>query len=377
MGARLFSSQISSWARHFCDELPGNEVAETEGPLSLTPSTHGSHTDGVTLHRVALLIVDGFQSLDLTGPFEVFAAANSLRKTPFYELSTVSVSAGPVTSESGLKVLADRSFSEVDPTGVDTLLVVGGLGVMEARSNTELVAWIARTAVLTPRVASVCTGAFLLAEAGLLDGVPVTTHWARANRLAREYPNVAVDADPIYIRHHKLWTSAGVTAGIDMALAMVEADLDAELAQTVARWLVMFLRRPGGQTQFAAPVWSAPAERPAVRASQDRIHANPEADHSVAVLAHAAAMSERNFLRVFSREVSCTPAVYVERVRVEAARAMLEHHGGGVDSVASACGFGTAETMRRAFIRRLGVSPADYRQRFSKVPTTTQSGETL
>ncbi len=331
----------------------------------------------MSLHRVALLIVDRFQSLDLTGPFEVFSAANSLQKTPFYQLSIVSVTAGPVTSESGLKVTADRSFSEVNPSDVDTLLVVGGIGVMEARSNRELVAWIAQTAAHAPRVASVCTGAFLLAEAGLLNGVRVTTHWARADRLAREYPNVVVDADPIYIRHHKLWTSAGVTAGIDMASAMVEADLDAELAQTVARWLVMFLRRPGGQTQFAAPVWSAPAERPAVRATQDRIHANPQGDHSVAVLAQAAAMSERNFLRVFSREVACTPAVYVERVRVEAARGMLEQHGGGVDLVASACGFGTAETMRRAFIRRLGVAPADYRQRFSKVPTTAQAGETL
>ena len=357
--------------------MPIGKVAESEGPLSLTPPAPRSHTDEVTLHRVALLIVDRFQSLDLTGPFEVFAAANSLLEIPFYELSTVSVTAGPTASESGLKVLADRSFSEVDPTDVDTLLVVGGFGVMDARSNKALVAWIARTASHAPRVASVCTGAFLLAEAGLLDGVPVTTHWARANRLAREYPNIAVDADPIYIRHHKFWTSAGVTAGIDMALAMVEADLDAELAQTVARWLVMFLRRPGGQTQFAAPVWSAPAERPAVRTTQDRIHANPQHDHSVAVLAQAAAMSERNFLRVFAREVACTPAVYVERVRVEAARRMLEQHGDGVDSVASACGFGTAETMRRAFVRRLGVSPADYRQRFSKVPTTTQSGETV
>jgi transcriptional regulator GlxA family with amidase domain len=322
-------------------------------------------------HRIVFVVYDRFQSLDLAGPFEVFAMANALLQRQAYELRTASLLGGQVRSESGLTVVVDEALAEVDPRGVDTLLVAGGTGVRDALHDAELVDWIRRTGRRAPRVASVCSGAFLLAEAGLLDGRPATTHWARAERLAREYPAVDVDADPIFTRDGKVWTSAGVTAGIDLALAMVEDDHDAELAQSAARWLVMFLRRPGGQTQFAAPVWSPPADRPSLRTVQDGIHADPAADHSVAALAAAANMSERNFLRVFSREVGCTPAIYVERVRVEQARRQLEQTPDGVDVIAARCGFGTAETMRRAFIRRLGVPPADYRKRF------THTGETI
>ncbi|MGH9018296.1 MAG: GlxA family transcriptional regulator, partial [Acidimicrobiales bacterium] len=217
------------------------------------------------------------------------------------------------------------------------------------------------------RLATVCTGAFLAAEAGLLDGRRVTTHWAFADQLAADFPSLEVDADPIYIRDGKFWTSAGVTAGIDLALALVQEDLGVEIAQTVARWLVMFLHRPGGQTQFASPVWVPRAERSTVRAVQSLFEAAPGGDHRLPALAAAAAMSVRHFARVFTAEVGETPGRFVERVRLEAARNDLETTDDTLDVVAARCGFGTAETLRRAFQRRLTVSPDAYRRRFRVV----------
>jgi transcriptional regulator GlxA family with amidase domain len=210
----------------------------------------------------------------------------------------------------------------------------------------------------------VCTGAFLAAEAGLLDGRRVTTHWASAEQLAHEYPGLEVDADPIYLRDGKYWTSAGVTAGIDLALALVEDDLGGEVAQTVARWLVMFLHRPGGQTQFASPVWVPRAERSTLRAVQTLVESAPAGDHRLPALAAAAAMSVRHFARVFTDEVGETPGRYVERVRLEAARRELETTPDTLEVIASRCGFGSAETLRRAFQRRLDVTPDSYRRRF-------------
>jgi transcriptional regulator GlxA family with amidase domain len=216
-------------------------------------------------------------------------------------------------------------------------------------------------------VATVCTGAFLAAEAGLLDGRRVTTHWAHADRLASEYPALTVDPDPIYLRDGKYWTSAGVTAGIDLALALVEDDLGVEVAQTVARWLVMFLHRPGGQSQFASPVWVPRAERSTVRAVQTLVEASPGADHRMPALADAASMSVRHFARVFTSEVGETPGRFVEGVRTEAARRDLETTDDTLDVIARRCGFGTAETLRRSFKRRLDVTPDAYRRRFRLV----------
>jgi transcriptional regulator GlxA family with amidase domain len=225
---------------------------------------------------------------------------------------------------------------------------------------------VTRVATRTTRLATVCSGTFLLAATGLIDGRRVTTHWHRAARLADEHPTLQVDADAIYVKDGNVWTSAGVTAGIDLALALVEDDHGAEVAQTVARHLVMFLRRPGGQSQFAAPVWDRPTDKQAVRAAQDLVHADPAADLRVGSLAAATNMSERHFTRVFAAEVGEPPAKYVERVRVEAARRCLEERGSTVAAVAGRCGFGTPETMRRAFLRRVGVSPDDYRRRFTR-----------
>ncbi len=319
--------------------------------------------------RVILVVYPGCQALDVSGPHEVLAGANELldaqgRADPRYRLLIAAAAAGPVRTESGLTIVADQPLAGVRGP-IDTLLVVGGGGVYALEDDGEVVAGVRRLAGSARRVASVCTGSFALAAAGLLDGRTVCTHWARSDRLAREHPALDVDPDALYRRDGKFWTSAGVTAGIDLALALVEDDCGAEAAQTVARWLVMYLRRPGGQSQFAAPLWHAPSEVAAVRRAQELVLTDPGADHSVPSLAASVGMSVRNFTRVFARELGTTPARYVERVRVEAACRTLETTDLTVDVVARRGGFGTAETMRRSFLRALGVPPTDYRRRFT------------
>jgi len=212
----------------------------------------------------------------------------------------------------------------------------------------------------------VCSGAFLLARAGLLDGRSATTHWRRCAALARLFPRVRVEPDRIYVRDGRIATSAGITAGMDLALALLEDDLGGELARDVARHLVLFLRRPGGQSQFSVAMASPLANRPTLRELQTWIHEHPEADLGVDALARRMGMSPRNFARVFTRELAATPARYVERARVEAARGWLEDTSAGLDEVASACGFGSAETLRRAFQRLLRVSPSAYRDAFAR-----------
>lgn len=224
------------------------------------------------------------------------------------------------------------------------------------------------------RVCSVCTGAFILAQLGLLDGRRATTHWARSRRLQDEFPAVEVDPEPVFVRADNVWTSAGVTAGIDLTLALVEADVGAEIARTIAQWLVMFLRRPGGQRQFSAPLWSAPVQRDPIRTVCDRIHSEPGADLSIAALATEANMSERHFVRVFTQEVGRSPGRYVHDVRIDSARQLLETSVAGVDQVARVCGFGTAETMRRSFVKSLGIAPSAYRNRFRATETERSAG---
>jgi transcriptional regulator GlxA family with amidase domain len=255
---------------------------------------------------------------------------------------------------------------------IDTLVLAGGNGSKTAAADDELVAWITATAARSRRVATVCSGTFLAAAAGQLHGRRVTTHWARADELAIAYPDVHVDPEPIYIRDGRIWSSAGVTAGIDLSLALVEDDLGVDVAQTVARWLVMFLHRPGGQTQFASPVWVPRAERSAVRAVQSRVEAAPADDHRLAVMADAAAMSVRHFARVFTAEVGESPGRFVERMRLEAARRELETSSATLDVVAVRCGLGSAETLRRVFHRHVGVSPDAYRRRFRTGPEDFQ-----
>ena len=317
--------------------------------------------------KVLIVGFPGVQALDLVGPFEVFAGASRVlaaQARDGYRPEVVTLDGLSVSTDAGLsfgaKPLPDPSES------LDTLLLPGGSGARGDRRDPRLIDWIVAAAPHARRVVSVCTGAFLAAQAGLLDGCRATTHWAYADKLAREFPAVIVDPDPIFIRSSPtMWTAAGVSAGIDLALALVEEDHGTEVAQTVARWLVLHLRRPGGQTQFAAPVWVARAKREPIRAVQEAVESEPGGAHSITDLARLAAMSPRHFTRVFTDEVGEAPGAYVERVRTEAARRQLEQTDDTVMTIANRCGFGTAETMRRNFIRRVGVSPDQYRKAFA------------
>jgi transcriptional regulator GlxA family with amidase domain len=313
--------------------------------------------------RVVIVGFPGVQALDVVGPHDVFTGA-SLLTGGGYDVVMSSVDGQPVTTATGLAFLA-RPLP--DPSEeIDTVVLPGGGGVDAARSNADLMDWIKGVTGSARRVVSVCTGAFLAAQAGLLDGRRATTHWAFAGRLAREFPAVDVDPDPIYVRSSDtVWTAAGVTAGIDLALSLVEDDHGTEVAQTVARWLVLYLRRPGGQTQFAAPVWMPRAKRDSIREVQETIEAEPGGLHSIDVLARRATMSPRHFTRVFTAEIGEAPGQYVERIRTEAARRQLEETDDTVVAIAARCGFGTAETMRRNFLRRVGISPDQYRKAFA------------
>lgn len=311
----------------------------------------------VPARRVVVIAFPGVQSLDVSGPVEVFAAAGG------YTITLATPGGEPVRTSSGLVLHADAAAESVRGP-VDTLVVAGGQGTRSAVADAALIAAVRRLAGRARRVTSVCTGAFLLAEAGLLDGRRATTHWSACDALARRYPAVDVDPDPIFTRDGNVWTSAGVTAGMDLALALVEDDLGRDTALAIARRLVLFLRRPGSQSQFSAQLAAQVAEREGLRSVQRWIAEHPGEDLSVARMADRAGMSVRHFARSFRDEVGVTPARYVEQARLEAARRLLEEADDGVESIARRCGFGTSETMRRTFLRALHLSPAEYRRRF-------------
>lgn len=327
---------------------------------------------------VVLAAFPDAQILDVAGPLEVFATASRLLAReagarPGYRVELVAREAGRLPTSSGLDLWASRAFGEVREP-IDTLMVAGGQGTEAALAEGSLVAWLRRTAPAARRVASVCSGAFLLAAAGLLDGRRATTHWVGCRELARRHPAITVEPDPIFVRDGNVWTSAGITAGMDLALALVEEDHGRPLALEVARWLVFFLKRPGGQSQFSAQLSAQLAERAPLADAQAFVLEHPEADLSVTALARRAGMSPRNFARVFTREVGTTPARFVEATRVEAARRRLEEGALGVEEVAAACGFGSAETLRRAFLRGVRVSPAAYRSRFRTASDEARGG---
>ncbi|MDX6641351.1 MAG: hypothetical protein QOF12_2362 [Solirubrobacteraceae bacterium] len=311
------------------------------------------------MRRVAIVVFDGLQALDAAGPAEVFSQATRLG-TPGYDVELVGTGAATTSGLALGPLTAPR-----DCRGpLDTLMVAGGLGVDQAEHDAALVSWVRDAAARSRRVTSVCTGALILARAGLLAGRRATTHWASCARLARRYPAVSVQSDPIYVRDGNVYTSAGVTAGMDLALALVEEDLGPELALQVARQLVLFARRPGGQAQFSVQLRAQASSPGALRDLQAWIAEHLDADLSLRALADRAHMSPRTLARAFARETGTTPGAYVEAARVEHARSRLESGRAPLASVARACGFGTPETMRRAFHRRLGVAPADYRTRF-------------
>lgn len=318
--------------------------------------------------QVAIVAYPDVQSLDVTGPLEVFSGANTLieatgRSDVGYRVQVLSAADEPLRTSSGLTIQPDGRLDEGSKR-LDTLVVAGGPGAHDACADSALIDWIGHASRRARRVTSVCTGAFLLAEAGLLDGRRATTHWAAASELARRYPAVRVDPEPIFVRDGNVWTSAGVTAGMDLALALVEEDLDRDAALSIARHLVLFLRRPGNQAQFSATLAAQEPSREPLREVRAHIAENLGGDLSVEALAQRTCMSPRHFARVFRVETGVTPARYVESVRIEAARRSLEDTNEPIAAVALKCGFGTAETMRRSFLRALGVGPAEYRRRF-------------
>jgi transcriptional regulator GlxA family with amidase domain len=320
----------------------------------------------MTERTVVHVVYPGIVMLDLAGPAEVFAAANRFAGSgPRYRSVVASVDGRPLVTNSGLQLGVDTRLADV--TGrVDTLRVTAGLSHVEAMRSEELVAGVRRIAGRARRVTSTCVGAFVLAAAGLLDGRTATTHWSFSEELGRTFPEVTVEPDRIFVRDGNVCTSAGATAGMDLALALVEDDHGVEVARATARWLVLFMQRPGGQSQFSERLTLPIPSDSALRVVCDEIVSDPGGDHSVPHLAARAALSERHLARLFMKETGTTPARFVERTRVEAARDLLEAGPTPAETIARQVGFGSAETMRRAFLRVLGVGPADYRARFAR-----------
>jgi transcriptional regulator GlxA family with amidase domain len=318
-----------------------------------------------------MLAYPGVQILDVTGPLEVFSRTSRWLKEPLgrttdaYVVEILGLERGPFRASSGLTLHADRAYHEVTG-GIDTLLVAGGIDAHAHDHDRRLLGWLKRQATRVRRLGSVCTGAFFLAEAGLLDGGRATTHWSECDELARRYPRVAVEPDTIFVKQGSVYTSAGVTAGMDLALAMVEEDHGRDIALAVARALVLFLRRPGGQAQFSAQLAAQLAEHEPLRELQAHILEHPGDDLEVPTLARRLAMSPRNFARVFTREIGTTPARFVTSVRVETARRRLEETSDDLAAIGEACGFGSLESMRRAFMRLVGTPPGQYRERFNR-----------
>jgi transcriptional regulator GlxA family with amidase domain len=327
--------------------------------------------------RIVILAFPGVQPLDVIGPAEVFAGADTLAGGGAYTVEVVAKHPDPIAVRGGGYSLVPKKTTAQFRGPIDTLVVAGGIGVRAAEDDVELIRWIRSAARRSRRVTSVCSGSFLLARAGLLEGKTVTTHWASTEELARRHPELRVDPTPIFVRDGSVWTSAGVTSGMDLSLALVEEDLGREIAVEIARWLVLFLQRPGGQAQFSSHLTAQLAERRPLRELQSWIADNLDADLRVETLAERAAMSPRNFARFFRREIGMTPAAYVEELRVERSRQLLEDSADPIDLISARCGFGTPETMRRAFGRRVGVSPVQYRARFRRAPDAVIRGSSV
>jgi transcriptional regulator GlxA family with amidase domain len=325
--------------------------------------------------RIGFLVFPDCEILDVCGPLEAFFFADNwltrLGRTeePGYQPLIMAATPGPIRTMSGTELVATHRYNEVSD-GLDTLIVAGGYGVEQASKDEALVEWVRSIAPRSRRVASICSGAFVLAAAGLLHNRRVTTHWMYSEQLAAKYPSVHVDASLLFARDGHIYTSGGITAGIDLALALLEEDVGPEVMLAVSRTMVVFPRRPGGQSQFSAHLlFSEKAKRPDISQLQTWMMANPAADLSVPALADRVAMSARNFSRLFHNETGETPAQFAEKVRAEAARCKLEQTISPVEAIAKECGFGDPERMRRTFQRLYDTSPADYRARFRSTLT--------
>ncbi|WP_188306111.1 GlxA family transcriptional regulator [Streptomyces sp. CBMA123] len=325
---------------------------------------------------IVIVLFEGVDLLDVTGPPEVFSLVRrESGDTTGYRVVLAAETSGPVTTAAGVRILPDLTFDQAAAAGgIDTLLVPGAVEVDEARrvralTDPAVVEHVRTLAARSRRVASVCVGAHLLAAAGLLEGKRATTHWSTAGQLAAEYPGIEVDADPIFIRAGEVWTGAGISACLDLSLALVAEDFGEELALRVARQLVMYLKRPSGQSQFSVPLEPVSTTR---RIEELRHHVlrNLSGRLTVPELAAHAHLSERQLVRIFKTELGTTPSAYVESARVELARHRLESGDDTLERIATACGFGTTDTLVRAFRRRLDTTPTDYRQRFRTGPDT-------
>jgi transcriptional regulator GlxA family with amidase domain len=309
--------------------------------------------------RVALLVFDGIKLLDVAGPAEVFAEAN--RMGARYELIFVSSDGADVTSSIGIRFPVQSRADVL--ARVDTVMVSGGDVFPSAAVSGELVAATQYLAQRTRRLSSICTGAFVLAAAGLLDGKRATTHWRHVKELARFHPEIIVEPDAIFVKDGETYTSAGVSSGIDLALALVEDDYGSELTRRVAKSLVVFMQRAGGQSQFSAALEGPAPRTSALRGVVDLVKADPTVDYSVPVLAEHARVSVRHLTRLFADELGTTPRKYIQLIRLDAAKAMLDA-GHTLTETAGLSGFGNSETMRRAFVEHLGIAPSKYQQRF-------------
>ena len=312
---------------------------------------------------VVMLVYPGIMAMDVFGPLEAFASANVIAGRPLYRLAIAGKTTAPIDSSLGLPIVPSVAFDDIEGP-IDTLLVSGGFGQSLASCDERLIAWLKDNRLRARRCGSICTGAFVLAAAGLLDGRRATTHWAMADELSRRYPKVSVEVDRIFVRDGSVYTSAGVTTGIDLALGLIEEDHGRTLSLRVARALVAYLKRPAGQSQFSNHLLAQFAASPAVRLAQEWALENVAADLSVKALAARAGMSERTFRRAFAAETGETPRDFVERIRIDAARSLFEEAQVPVQVVARRCGFATVDNLRRAFVRRVGVTPQQYRQRF-------------
>ena len=333
--------------------------------------------DIARVRRIGFLVYPDIEAMDICGPSGAFAYADYyLREAgrtsePCYEILVIAASPGLVRTQSGLQIAATHGCSQATQP-LDTLIVVGGVGAEAASSDRVLVEWLRAAAPRVRRLASVCTGAFLLAAAGLLRDRRVTTHWMFCDRLAELHPTLCIDPDLIFVRDGNVYTSGGITSGIDLALALIEEDIGRDIAMAVARMMVVFLRRPGGQTQFSPFLYSAAKARRDIRDLQTWILANPAERLDVMSLADRVAMSPRNFARLFRSETQVTPGKFVELARVAAARCKLEQTNLGAEVIADACGFGSEERMRRSFQRHLQIGPRDYRKRFQSALATPE-----
>jgi len=313
--------------------------------------------------RVAMLIYPGVAPLDVSGPLQVFGVANFLRKQKIYDVITVAPDAGPVPTPVGFAFLPSCAMAAL-PLPVDTLLVSGG-GGPDAGCEPIILDWLKHTAPQARRFGSICTGAFALGAAGLIAGKRVTTHWAFAAELALRNPTAKIEIDSIFVRDGNLHTSAGISAGIDLALALVEDDHGRDFALAIARYLVLFLKRSGGQAQFSTQLKAQFSSIPAIQKVQQWCHDNLRGDLRVAALARRAAMSERNFIRLFHEDTGQTPAEFVESVRLQVVCRLLEENALSLKQIAERCGLGSTATLRRIFKRRLGVPPLQYRDKFN------------